>query len=179
MKELLRLFAEIALLRRGPQDLPASQLLLAITVAGYVAVNLLFGSLLPQGSKSWLAQLALDTVFTLLWYAVLLRTVKRSERYLQTMTAMFGFQMLLTPLWIASGWLLQHAMPAGGGPATLQPGQWPALIIALVLVVWMVAVGAHILKAALEWSMPACVGLVILQIFAGQMLLLALFSTSG
>ena len=40
MRELIQLFAQIALLRRGPQDLPASTLLLALTVIGYLAVML-------------------------------------------------------------------------------------------------------------------------------------------
>src|SRR5947208_10482244 len=40
MKELIQLFAQIALLRRGPQDLPASTLLLALTVSAYLGVNL-------------------------------------------------------------------------------------------------------------------------------------------
>jgi hypothetical protein len=176
MKELLRLFAQITLLRRGPQDLPPSQLLLALTIAGYLAVNLLFGALLPQPSKLWIGQLAVDTVFTLAWYAVLMRLMKRPERFLQTATAVFGYQLLLAPLLLIAGFLVQRAV-GPSAPATVQPGQWPALIMALILVVWMVAAGAHILKSALEWTMAAAVGLVILQVVAGQMLLIALFAS--
>ena len=40
MKELVKLFTQIALLRRGPQDLPASMLLLALTIVAYLVVNL-------------------------------------------------------------------------------------------------------------------------------------------
>ena len=36
MKELIQLFTQIALLRRGPQDLPASLLLLTLTMIGYL-----------------------------------------------------------------------------------------------------------------------------------------------
>ena len=35
----------------------------------------------------------------------------------------------------------------------------------------MIAANSHIVKAALEWSIPASVALVILQILAGQLLL--------
>jgi hypothetical protein len=37
MQELVKLFTQIALLRRGPQDLPASMLLLALTIVAYLA----------------------------------------------------------------------------------------------------------------------------------------------
>jgi hypothetical protein len=47
MKELVKLFTQIALLRRGPQDLPASMLLLALTIVTYLAMNVLLNGLLP------------------------------------------------------------------------------------------------------------------------------------
>ena len=47
MKELIGLFTQIALLRRGPQDLPASMLLLVLTIGGYLCVNLLVALALP------------------------------------------------------------------------------------------------------------------------------------
>jgi hypothetical protein len=36
MRELVKLYTQIALLRRGPQDLPASALLLAFTILAYL-----------------------------------------------------------------------------------------------------------------------------------------------
>jgi hypothetical protein len=48
----------------------------------------------------------------------------------------------------------------------------------LVLVIWVIAANSHVVKAALEWSSPASVALVILQILAGQILLFALFPVS-
>jgi hypothetical protein len=45
----------------------------------------------------------------------------------------------------------------------------------LLLIVWLVAANSQIVKAALEWSSPASVVLVILQIFTGRLLLFALF----
>ena len=47
MKELIGLYTQIALLRRGPQDLPASMLLLVLTIGGYLCVNLLVALALP------------------------------------------------------------------------------------------------------------------------------------
>src|SRR5204863_247710 len=87
------------------QDLPASTLLLALTVSAYLGVNLVVSSVLPP-VKSWPAQVLVDTLFTLAWYVALLKLAGRSERILQTATAVFGLQGLLSPLLIASDWLM-------------------------------------------------------------------------
>jgi hypothetical protein len=165
MKELIQLFAQIALLRRGPQDLPASPLLLALTVSGYVLVSLIVTSVLPpvQG-----AQVLVAALFTLLWYVMLLRFCGRSERILQTATAVFGLQALLAPLVSASDWLWLRF----GADSFWQ---LPVLLIVLVVAVWLIAASSHIVRAALEWSTPASVALVILQSFIGRLLMVALF----
>jgi hypothetical protein len=167
MRDVIRLFTQIALLRRGPQDLPASLLLLVLTVVGYVGVNFLVSSLLPP-VKGWPAQVLVDTLFTLAWYVALLRLVGRPERTLQTATAVFGFQAVLSPLLVASEWLMRRF----GADTTWQ---LPIACAGLLLVVWLIAANSYVVKAALEWSSTASVVLVILQIFAGQLLLLALF----
>ena len=167
MRDVIRLFTQIALLRRGPQDLPASLLLLVLTVLGYVGVNFLVSSALPP-VKGWPAQVLVDTLFTLLWYVALLRLVGRPERILQTTTAVFGFQAVLSPLLVASEWLMRRF----GADTTWQ---LPIACAGLLLVVWLIAANSYVVKAALEWSSTASVVLVILQIFAGQLLLLALF----
>jgi hypothetical protein len=171
MSELVRLFAQIALLRRGPQDLPASALLLALTVAVYVGVNFVVASVLPP-VKDWAAQVVIDALFTLLWYVALLRVLGRGERVLQTATAVFGLQALLSPLLIASDWLMLRF-----GQNTLW--QLPVACAGLLLIVWLIAASSQIVKAALEWSSPASVVLVILQTFSARLLLLALFPPSS
>lgn len=167
MSQLLRLFTQIALLRRGPQDLPASELLLVITVLGYLAVNALLASLLPS-DEGWQGPLLVGTIFTLLWYGVLLRVAGRSERTLQTVTAVFGFEAVLSPLVVGSEWLLRRygENPTWGVPVTC---------IGLLLLAWVIAANSHIVKAALQWSGSASVALVILQMLAGWLVLFAVF----
>ena len=162
---------QIALLRRGPQDLPASRLLLILTVVGYTAVNALVSSLLPP-STGWAPQLAVDVLFQLAWYAALLQLTGRSERFLQTTTAVFGFQAVLSPLLIASEWLMQRF----GKDTTWQ---LPIAVAGLALVIWLIAASSHVVKAALDWSSATSVALVILQIVASQLLLFALFPSGG
>jgi len=148
MGDFIRLYAQIALLRRGPQDLPASPLLLALTVAAFLAVNFVVSSLL--------------------WYVVLLRLAGRPERTLQTTSAVFGFQTVLAPLVIGCGWLARRFTPDS-------PWQVPIMCAVLLLFAWVIAANSYIVRAALEWSVTSSVVLVILQAVAGGLLLAALF----
>jgi hypothetical protein len=171
MRDLIRLFWQIALLRRGPQDLPASALLLVLTVIGYLCVNIVIGSVLPPVTR-WREGLLVDSLFMLVWYAALLRLLGRPERILQTTTAVFGFQAVMTPLLIPSDWLMRHF---SGADSTWQV---PVTCVWLLLLVWLIAANSYIVRAALEWSAASSVALVILQTLASGLLQLALFPPS-
>jgi len=171
MTELIRLYTQIALLRRGPQDLPASTLLLVLTVVGYLIVNVVVSTVLPP-IKAWPGPLLVDTLFTLLWYVVLLRLAARPERTLQTASAVFGLQAVMAPLLVSSEWLMRRIEQGSGW-------QLPVATAGLLLLVWLIAANAHVVKAALEWSGTTSVILVILQVFSGQLLLWAMFPSPG
>ncbi|HEV8019580.1 MAG TPA: hypothetical protein VGP32_13580 [Steroidobacteraceae bacterium] len=168
MREIIRLFAQIAVLRRGPQDLPASLLLLVLTVVGYLGVNFLVRSALPPDDH-WRGPLLADTVFMLVWYVALLKLLGRPERILQTVTAVFGLQSVLAPLVIASEWLMRRFG---------QDDTWQTAVtcLGLLLFAWLIAANSHVVKAALEWSGSASVALVILQMLAGWLVVFALFA---
>jgi len=168
MQELIRLFIDIALLRRGPQDVPASPLLLALTVAGYFAINFLVSLVMPPFKGPWVAHLCVDVVFMFVWYVLLLRAVRRPERFLQTTTAVYGFQAVLAPLLVASVALTRRFAPDSAW-------QFLVTLASLAILIWIIAANSHIVKAALDWTMPPSVALVILQTLAGNLLVLALF----
>ena len=166
MTELFQLFTQIALSRKGPQDLPASPLLLALTVLGYFLVNYVVNMLMPA-VDAWRLHLLIDVAFTLAWYAILMRAFGKPERFLQTTTAIFGYQIVIAPLWIAAAYFLRQY----ADNAVLQ---LPAAIIGLGLLFWVIRAGGYILKAALDLPMIACVVLIILQGLAGQLVLRAM-----
>jgi len=168
MTDLVRLFVQITLLRRGPQDLPASPVLLFGAAIAYFAVSLAVGKAFPPVQGNWVLPLTVDVLFTFAWYALLLRAVGKPERFLQTTSAVFGYQTVIAPLQIASA----HMLRRFGEDASWQ---LPLSLFVLALVVWLISVATHVVKAALEWSTPACVGLVILQLFSGELLIYALF----
>src|SRR5580700_7261269 len=142
MKELVRLFVQIALMRKGPQDLPASATLLAGTAAGFFIINCLVSAALPPIPGHWFGQLVVEVVFVFVWYALLLRLLNRPERFLQTTTAVFGYQAVLAPLWISAVWLVRQFS---------DDDTWrlPISMVGLAIVIWTVAANARVLKAAL------------------------------
>ena len=166
MKELFGLFAQIAISRRGPQDLPASHVLMALTVIGYWLMRYVLSALMPPADH-WRLHLLIEVVFTIVWYAVLLRAVGKPERFMQTTTAIFGSLLLLTPPWIVAVHFWQalpetHALFA------------PMAILALALAIWTIRAESYVLKHALELPIVACVILTILQNFTGVLLLRAI-----
>jgi hypothetical protein len=165
MKELFGLFAQIAISRKGPQDLPASWFLLALTVIGYWVLRYTVSALMPP-AEHWRLHLLVEVAFTLTWYAVLLRAVGKPERFMQTMTAIFGSYLLLMPPWIIAVHFWQelpkqHALYA------------PMAIFALAIAIWVIRAESYVLKHALELPIVACVILTILQTFTGEMLMQA------
>jgi hypothetical protein len=171
MREVIRLFVQIALLRRGPQDLPVSTFLLVVTVIGYSVVVVVISSLLPP-ANAWSMPLLVYILFTLAWYIGMLRLVGRPERTVQTVTAVFGVQAVVSPPMILSQWLMRRF-------GEDSDWQLPIAFSGLVLVIWLIAALSQIVKAALEWSTAASVALVILQIAAAQLVAIAVFPTGA
>jgi hypothetical protein len=164
MRELVRLFTDITLLRRGPQDLPASPLLLALTIGAYLVICEIASELVPQ--QHLLAQGLLYALCTMAWYAVLLRLSGRPERTLQTVTGLFAVQVLLTPPQLVAAVLLQR-FPQDS------PTALPILTAGFLIFIWLVAASSRIVKAALEWTTLASVGVTLLQVLTTELLVLA------
>jgi CDP-diglyceride synthetase len=165
MKELFGLFAQIAMSRKGPQDLPASYLLLALTVLAYWVIRYAV-SLAAPPAEHWRVHLLVQVVFTLAWYAVLLRAVGKPERFVQAATAIFGAWMLLEPPWVVAVHYWQ-GLPEQDALYGLMA------ILALAITIWIIRAGSYVLKHALELPLLACVILTILQTFTGEMLMRA------
>jgi len=172
MSDIVRLYARIALLRSGPQDVPASALLLALTALAYALANVLVKWLLPSVDAPWPLMLAIDVAFTLCWYALLMRVVRKPERFLQTATAVFGLRTLLAPLLLAGSTVLQSL-------GEQNAWQLPVRALCTLLAVWLIAANTHVLRAALEWTIPACVAVVMLELMGDMLLELSLLRLRG
>jgi hypothetical protein len=170
MSELARLYTQIALMQRGPQELPASVLLLVLTVCGYFVVNAGLSALLP--TAHWLPALLLGMGFTLVWYVLLLRAARRAERVLQTTTAVFGLNTVLSPFMVPANWLFARFSAEQAWPPWL-------LVGVIVLTVWTVAANSQVLRAALEWSTIACVLLVLAEMVVEVLIVSAIIPVAA
>jgi len=143
VQQFLRIFIDIVLWRRGPQDLPVSGLLLAVAVAGYIAVSVVQLALLGESAATWLFFVIIDPLLFAAWVWLVLKVFSHPERFLQTATAVFGTGALL-----GIGLYLPLQLLATG------LGQGPtsglAQVFALLLVVTFALVTGRIFKLATD-----------------------------
>jgi hypothetical protein len=168
-QEILRTLVGIARLRQGPEDLPASVSLLLVVVLASIVPDAVLMAILPvsfQGNGA--ALIAIGSIATLFWFGLVLRVAGKSERWLQTVTAVFGYQLVLAPALVFSGWFFAVY---NQDPAL----QFPAAMLRLVVEVWALVVMARILRSATEWPMFACVMLAIANELLALLLVLSLF----
>ena len=143
MLHFLKAFLDIVLWRRGPQDLPASRLLLWLTAAAYVAVSIAQLALLEEPAAAWLVFVVLDPVLLTAGVYLLLKLFGKTDRFLQTGTAVLGTGVVLgLCMFLPVQWLLTQA----GVP----PQSTAAGLIALGMVVIFALVTGRILKLATE-----------------------------
>jgi hypothetical protein len=156
-------------MRQGPEDLPSSLGLLVMVVLASIVPDAVLLAILPlpfQGNGA--ALIAIGIFATLFWFSLVLRVAGKSERSLQTLTAVFGFQLVLAPALVFSGWFL----------ATYNQDptwQFPAAMLRLVVEVWALVVLARILRAATEWPMFACVMLAVANELLALLVVASLF----
>lgn len=147
---LFRAFFDICRLRKGPQDLPASPELLSLSLLAYAVVVALLGMMSRPAADAVGASLVETGLVAAINFAVL--ALRRLEgRWLQTTIAMAGTGVLFTlfamPLFAALA-------GAGTGEGAAQGMLYVGL---LLLIVWNIAVTAHILKHALSVPFAAAV----------------------
>ena len=152
MLPIFDVFLQIALRRRGPEDLPDSQFLLLVAGLAYLATQSVLAlpvySTLPVIARS----LVLDVLLVcgLLWG--LLRLAGHASRFRQTLTAIFGTGALLGACMLPFNFWLDLA----DAPDKAAVGPRIAL---LAIVSWWVVVNGHLFSRAL--SAPFAAGLLI------------------
>ncbi|MFP4062562.1 MAG: hypothetical protein ACLFNA_07240 [Halochromatium sp.] len=143
MLVIINFFIELALLRRAPQELPASRVLFSLLLVVGLGAGLLLALTAGVGLASGLLQNLLDLTLMLgaLWVALSL--CERRARFLQTATALLGVDSLIT---------LLALLPVGlARPENAESGLLAlAGLLFLLLVVWSIAAAGHILRHAFE-----------------------------
>jgi len=178
LRALFGVFVDILLLRRGPEHLPASPALLGTLVVlnfvlSSVAEKLVLPSPKPEAPASWLVQIAVFAII-LLWFRVAFQLAHKPERYVQTMIAMFGVNILTLPTLPLFAALLPYAAQQPGG----EPAPGLLLLAAALVWVWLLAVLVRIVKSAFEWPWFGAVVFVVTSSFGILILLGLLFAGS-
>jgi hypothetical protein len=166
---ILQVLVDITRMKRGPEDLPVSTGLLAMLVVASIVADVVLLNILPkplEGNAAVLIAIGVGVMFG--WTMLVLRVAGKPERYIQTMTAIFGFQLVMAPILIFSGWFMvtYQADPAW---------QAPAVGLRLIVEIWALVVLARILRSATEWPMFACVMLAITTELLAYMIIISLF----
>ncbi|WP_295384558.1 hypothetical protein [uncultured Thiodictyon sp.] len=139
MQALIRFFVELCLLRRAPQDLPASDTLLRLALSVDLVAGVLVGLASGLGLGSSVAQGIAELAFQLgLLYAAL-RLTGHLGRFTQSATALLGSGALFGLLALG---------PLGLSPTGSEESDAAALgaFLLLGLVVWNLVVIGHIVR---------------------------------
>ena len=142
MLRLIFAFVEIALHRRGPDELPASRFLFGIVLVVYLVVA--FATLrLGAGVAHPILLLVADTAFSLTFIWSVLKAFAHERRFKQTASAMLGTDTLLNmmsmPLLVWS----KALEGAGSDSSTLS-------ILFALLAVWSIDISGFVLARALD-----------------------------
>jgi hypothetical protein len=152
MLELLKAFVAIALRREGPEILPDSGFLLALTLAAYVALQMPVALLVFGANGDALRTILYDAGLLIVCLWALLWLMGYARRYRQTLTALLGTSALLSAVSIPFNLWRESPVTAVSGT-----GLPSAFILAIVL--WSFVIDGHIVARAL--SRPFAIGLMV------------------
>jgi hypothetical protein len=171
LRALFGVIIDIVRLRSGPENLPSSNLLLGCVVAlSAVGTALAASQVATEQQARWPLELVVGVVTTLVFYQVALALVRKRERFVQSMTALFAVRALFTPALIPIMSAIKTSIDATkSAPAALS-------LIALALFIWLLIVEVRIMRSTFGWPTAGAVALVLTQEFAGVIVFSVLFA---
>jgi hypothetical protein len=136
---LLRTFLDIIALRKGPEHVPDSRLLFALSVAMMVFASFAAAVLIEALAEQnyWLT--FATNLFGLMFYGAVLFVSGFSGRIVRALTCIIACGAILTILFVAEYVLFRPVLGAG-----------VAGTIAAVIVLWSVPVEGHIISRAIQ-----------------------------
>jgi len=157
LRALFGVVVDIILLRRGPEHLPASTMLLGVTIGVYFVVDSIVAASLSLLVPKRVASLAIGVTATLVWYHVALSVVKKRERFAQLLTALFIVSTVFTPLFMPMVSMVMAQQEAKQQPSAL------FMLLMLGVLAWAVVVYVRMVRSAFEWPWPAALLMIIGQ----------------
>ncbi len=152
MRQLFEVFWKICLLRKGPQDLPHSGLLLGLALAAHIFMGVIL--ILQGDDRIQDAYTAiLGTLLTVVLLSVILQVARRGSRLIQALTALAGCEVIIGVFYLLLGALAIFL----GEDADALALFW------LGLLSWNIVVVGHILRHAINVNLPIGVVLSVLM----------------
>ncbi|MGB5179584.1 MAG: hypothetical protein WBP44_12745 [Gammaproteobacteria bacterium] len=168
MLQLIRVWFDICLFRRAPQDLPASGFLLGVSLCCYGLVSVLV-SLQSYTFSMAVLLTAVDLGLLAVFAWSLLYLQKKTARLNQTLSALAGTGSLMGL--IALPLLLTIAPDAASDPVPA-----PLQSLWLLLLLWNLFIMAHIIRHALSSSFAIGFGISLLYALLNMQVIVTLFS---
>ena len=167
MLQLIRAWFELCLLRRTPQELPASGYLLGVSLCCYVLVSVLVSSQSYTFNKALLlAGVDLGLLVIFVWSLLYLQS--KTARISQTLSALAGSGSLM-------GLFALPLMLAIGPGTVAEPVPAPLVSLWLLLLLWNLFVMAHIIRHALSSSFAIGFGISLLYALLSMQVITTLF----
>ena len=154
MNPLLQTFIDIALWRKGPQDLPASRALAMGVLAVYVGISFVQARLFHINLRAAVLMIGVDVLMLAGWLWGVLAFFGRRQRFIQTATAVLGVGVLLSTVDI-----LMRGVQLASGAAEILPPSWMLLrFIAIALILGRIFM--HALDRGLLTGMALTVAII-------------------
>jgi hypothetical protein len=146
---LLKPFLLIVAQRVGPDVLPRSGFLLGLVIVTHMTVYYLGLLALDTSPQRTFAMPLLDTVTQYAFFSILVIGAGLRERLVQTLTAVFGADVVLNLI----------ALPLAMVPVSDPPELTFPVLASIIVLLWSLGVKGHILNRAL--GLPYFVGVLI------------------
>jgi hypothetical protein len=163
MFEIAKLFLDICLLKKAPQDVPYSVWFFRMTVAIYAFTSFLV-MYLSTGWWDALLQVLVGIVIIITVTFIILLLASKIARFYQTATALLGTDAMIN----------FFATPA---LATIITGRAAGIsnLILFGLMIWQWLISGHIFRNALSASFPFGLGVAVLYIVISYWVMATLF----
>ncbi|WP_031433906.1 hypothetical protein [Methylomarinum vadi] len=162
MYELIKLFYQIVIFQKGPQDVPASRWLLRLLILVYMAINFLIVNISTDTFNA-LLQVGVEVLLIIAFAWVLLAIAGKPERFRQTAMALLGSDAMIS----------LFALPAIA--SLIGQGNVLALVVVVAMMLWHWLVTGHILRHALSQPFIFALGVAFLYILASYQVMAFLF----
>lgn len=154
MLKLLQTFFEIALWRKGPQDLPAARSLALLVLATYILIEFIGVRLFDLSLRAAVVFISVDVLMLSGWLWLVLAFFERRQRFIQTITATLGVGVMILLLDISI-----RTIQLGLGLGDELAGNW-LLVRFLIIALVMGRIFMHALDRGLMTGMALTIAII-------------------